>query len=475
MTRRAPGSWLRRLVALALGASLVGCLVGCGGSCGNGTDADAGRAAPPPALPAPPQRFWLQDVQLEPLTPGAAAPPEVHLPVHVEMQPDGVVRSLPGETPSFEGRLPAALLKEPADRRGLMLYAQRLVELHHGKPDGLVIGRLYPGAFASVAPAGDASWLVAVPRHGDGEALLTYAAKDALGDTKLPDPPETIPGDTHFDFGFGVPFGSLPPHDQPQGWIQLLCGGVHVDSRVRQYYRGVEIEVERDRMAGRSVVFGLAPERGPTPCLPRYVYRGPHGMFVHSGRDVLDRTDVDTIPPGYLAVVKPEKDPIRAAVDSRSAVYWLSGTSGKLECEEWRFLPRAQRDGSVVHGLVRRGARVDAWYRVDLPKLPKEAQFGSSLSLWGPISDDSTIVCTEPFAVLRVDADRMYMRYFPQAQSWPEREVVAFPPDEVEQWFLTRAACDAVRRVAPQTRDSLAPGLRRPCYRNVWRGNTGYW
>jgi len=42
-------------------------------------------------------------------------------------------------------------------------------------------------------------------------------------------------------------------------------------------------------------------------------------MFVRSGRDVLDRTDVDAIPPGYLAAVKPHKNPIRAGIEKRSA------------------------------------------------------------------------------------------------------------------------------------------------------------
>jgi len=358
-----------------------------------------------------------------------------------------------------------------------MLYAQRLVELHHGKPEGLVIGRLYPGAFASVAPAGDASWLLAVPRHGRGEALLAYVAKDALGDTKLPDPPETVPGDTHFDFATGIPFFAEGEYVQWQGQFQLLCGGFRVEDQLRQYYRGVEIEVSYDnarRVMGLGFVHSQ-PERGGTPCPPHHVYRGRHGLFVHGGRDVLDRTDVDALPPGYLTVVRPEKDPIRAGIEKRSAVYWLSGAYGDLRCEEWRFVRRMRRDGSLVPALERRGTPNDVWYRVDLPKLPEEANAGWALSLRGPHSGWSEGGCYDTFEVLRVDADRIYIWSFPKLQSWPEGELVAFPPDEVEQWFLTREACESVRRVAPQTRDSLAPGLRRPACRNHERGNTGYW
>jgi hypothetical protein len=469
MRGTAPARWHWGLAVLAL--ALPGALVGCG-SRKSDAETDAGPAPTPPALP----RFWLQHVQLEPLVAGGAAPAEVHHPARVELDADGVVRSLPGETPTFEGRLPESLLKTPADARGLRLYAQRLVELHHGTPDGMVIGRLYPGALASVAPAGESSWLVAVPYYG----VLAFVPKDAMGDTKPPAPAETLDGDTHFDFTRDVPFSTEPLDGPPAGWVDLLCGGFRVDDRIRQYYRGVEIDLSYDyaRRFGGLGFTHQYPERGPNPCSPRYLYRGPHGMFMLDERSWRHRIYVEAIPAGYMMRETPTTEPIRDALEKQRAVYWLSGASGKLECEQWRFVRKwVGISGIAAPALVRAGGAEPMWYPIDVPRFSHYGVVDESpsLGLWGPKSHRVGYTCSEDFQVLKLTEDRMYMGLPGRLEGWPATDDIAFPPDQVEQWFLTREACESVRRVAPQTPHQLAPGLRRPCHRNFQRGNTGYW
>lgn len=201
-------------------------------------------------------------------------------------------------------------------------------------------------------------------------------------------------------------------------------------------------------------------------------------MFMLDERSWRHRSYVEAIPAGYMMRETPTTEPIRDALDKQRAIYWLSGASGKLECEQWRFVRKwVGINGTVRPALVRAGGAEPMWYPIDVPAFFHYGVVDDSpsLTLWGPKSHRVGYTCSEDFQVLKLTEDRMYMGRPGRLEGWPATDDIAFPPDEVEQWFLTREACEAVRRVAPQTPDQLAPGLRRPCYRNIGRGNTGYW
>ena len=109
------------------------------------------------APPAPPdtrpgealRRYWLRDAELLD-SPGGRAVRTVDAPILIELSQDGGVRKADG-TGMWLGYLPEALLQTPEPGHGLMLYAQRVGELHLDSPSGPVIGRLHPGAVVTVA------------------------------------------------------------------------------------------------------------------------------------------------------------------------------------------------------------------------------------------------------------------------------------------------------------------------------------
>ncbi len=99
--------------------------------------------------------YWLRNATLLDRPQGAPTG-TVRGPLLVAPHAEVRVRSVLGGAATIEGFLPSERLTTPADRSGLMLYAQRTTELHYPSPSGPVTGRLHPGAFVSVAPGGDA-------------------------------------------------------------------------------------------------------------------------------------------------------------------------------------------------------------------------------------------------------------------------------------------------------------------------------
>lgn len=190
----------------------------------------------------------------------------------MELLAGGKVRSLPGAAEPFEGYLPAEALTTPADRRGLMLHARRVVDLRLGAPDGEVVGRLHPGALVSVAPdAAAGTWLVAVPRYTDanGGPLLAHVERDALGPEPRPIVPPVLPGEVHRDFSL-----TLWRDDASNAFVnRTLCGDFHVTEdrgrlRVTQYHAGVELTGRLDF----SVPWSWG-DRGEHGFLGRLVFR----------------------------------------------------------------------------------------------------------------------------------------------------------------------------------------------------------
>ncbi len=144
----------------------------------------AGRADAAPTAMLP--RYWLRDTALLD-QPGGAEVRRVVEPALVELLPGGRVRSIAGAKESFEGSLPESTLKQPRGRKGLMLYAQRIGELHLLSPTGPLIGHLHSGAFVSVA-ADQGDWIaVGSPGFDRSDAVVAYAERSVLGPEPRPE------------------------------------------------------------------------------------------------------------------------------------------------------------------------------------------------------------------------------------------------------------------------------------------------
>lgn len=282
-------------------------------------------AAPAPAPPAP---FWLREVDLAAEKGG---PPTRHIegPVRVEVAEDGFVL---GAAENADGFLDPSIMKEPADRHGLMLYAQRVAEMHFGTPDGPVFGRLHPGALVGVAPRGGDTWEIAVPRYG----LRAFVERDALGVEPTSEVPPVLAGSVYrdHDAALSVADGA--------GATRLLCGEFRVlDGEAIQYSRGVEIR-------GRLDVPPFA-SFGDNSCgAASHWSLGGRFFSLAPGADWLDRELGWTVFPDnplHFPNWFPDNDPLTGFIRQRWPMFWLVRSTAGLFCEEWRFGPFTVREG----------------------------------------------------------------------------------------------------------------------------------
>jgi hypothetical protein len=199
------------------------------------------------------------------------------------------------ETSTSEPRPPVAPLpvELPRDRAGLVLWAQRPVDMHLDSPDGAVIGRLHPGAMVGVVPFGPAHFIIAVPRYrlNGGGPLYAYVERDALASAPSVEAAPVQSGEVLHDFAAVIRLG------HGDVYVQLLCGDLRrrPDGRISQYYRGVEIRGTDTRGLMGEAIEG---RRGQARCPPPHVYRDTSGFFLHDGRDGLDRTPLSELPRG---------------------------------------------------------------------------------------------------------------------------------------------------------------------------------
>ena len=407
------------------------------------------RQSAPDALALLPQ-YWLLNAPLS-TVPGGPAVRTVRGPVRVELSTDGRVRTLSGSQEPLEGYLLEAQLTQPADRAGLMLYAQRTAELHLDMPDGPIIGRLHPGAFVGVAARGGRSVVVAVPRYrrtnSKAGALLAYVEVSALGVAPIAERAPAIAGKLVRNFG-------VPLHLREQ-WAaidNLLCGGFHIeesngDTRATQYYRGIEV-------SGWLESAWYWGDHGPSPCPARTVYRGNGKLVLLEGRDWLDAQDIASIPPGFTAIDPPLSDPLAKAIEQGQSLYWLTLAHGQLACRGWHpkahwlhagqsganvFANRDQLEGELSDG--------DEYFPMNYTPVSADKS-GGWLELLGPHFKKSHTGwrCGVAFTLRAAQGATLYMEG-PGAYSsggGPPKEYapVAFHPEDVERWYLSRDGCN---------------------------------
>ncbi|MEZ4298572.1 MAG: hypothetical protein R3B70_26710 [Polyangiaceae bacterium] len=398
-------------------------------------------AAPPGP---PPPRFWLRDQPLAE-TKGATPDKTVVGPALVELLADGEVLSPPETGQAIHGFLPDDARTKPGDRRGLMLYGQRISDLHLDSPTGPVVGRIHPGAFLSVAPHDETHWQVAVPRYS---GLLAYVEKSALGPTPQRQVTPVQTGKRVEDFGMDLwtPGGT-------KAFTTLLCGDFHVQDQdggaiASQYYDGIEIT---GRLDTSQWIWG---EHGETRCLGRLVYDVKGHLREGAGKDFRDSVEIERIPEGYVRVQLPPVDPFVDLMDRRASFFWLVETKRGLECHEWKVATAARErkapEGPRITGKIKRlrdpiQAELDAQYHPSsAPDTPGD------LALWGPHFKEGGYKCGRRFSILASGAEWLYVDN-PGLRKGPvSGTLVAFHPADVEHWFLTSGACQAAKTKADE-------------------------
>jgi hypothetical protein len=415
-------------------------------------------------------RYWLTNTELR--SDGAGGKGfTVTAPTLVELLPNGLVRSIPNTQPKFEGLLPPEVLQEPQTGRGLMLYAQRVGDIHWRSPEGLLYGRLHPGAFVSVIPTDRMVVRIGnLPFGHEPGPFVLYVDRDLLGTQPREPAPIKAPEDTRaVRWPFGV-MGWIADPDKVNiqvAWTAVRCEDVWVSrdlTRVSQYIRGVE---------AIGIADGITARR---PTIQLHDYPCPAHFIARRGSELI-WTETDNpekpaqprvllrIPDGFKAFAPAPDDPLGHAIDQGASLYWLLDDGTGPKCDEWSFRLKRPRQSAAEHpgreGRLVRRAKWEgetAWYPMSF--LPSEGDRPAVLHL-GTImlSGGGTLKCecVSDYSLLRADNDELEVI----ARSLPEG-LVAYDPAEAERWFLSPAKCEAARTEAERAlqRDgSIAPRL----------------
>lgn len=415
---------------------------------------DAGQEA---ALP----RYWLGDTSLFD-SPGGHEIWKVTAPVLVELFPDGRVRPASADSEAFIGYLPQGYWREARADRGLMLYAQKMLDVHIGRPDGPIMGRLHPGARVALQPyeayekpaarielplgtaiSGERAFYVdraglsaepkvADPRlpHGRGRSMRVYGLL-ACGE-----------GSLRFSFE------------------DMYCEDIWFPAdggKPSQYVRGIEVICDFSLQLWPPSGWYGPRDNFSLHCPRRQVSRDGDALLL-TGPDEPPRV-VEEVPKQFAPVTHTEPDPLEHRIARGGPVYWLILTQSGPVCEEWQFHPTPSVRGSHPgpQPAVARLARVraikddkDDWLSNEYPVTYEPASKHRLPTLrWGE-RRFWTRQRDYNYELLAVSGDELRMT----AQRGNGDDVVAYDPGDAERWFLSRSACDAAR-------DEVAEALER--------------
>jgi hypothetical protein len=393
---------------------------------------------------------------------------QVDAPTRVELFAGGRVRAAPGSGSTIDGYLDPAQLRSPVDGQGVALYAQRSAELHHGTPDGPVIGAIAAGAFVSVAvlPGGFVQIAVpgfTLPSSSPAAPVLAVVRADVLGAEPQTLEPSarvgTSPGARLVrDFPAGVPLEPAAASNEP--FAASLCGDARVLAEqppralIAQAHAGIELRGWVDA----DVHF----HRGPVRCTLRQVFREHDRLISIDGTTAADRAVVPAVPPGYVSADPTHAEPLLPRLRHGDSLHWLVRGESGATCQAWapsavRPAPEAGTFEGALRSIPRKIQGTPVTPSFTLKYRAAAASAPGELVLFGPHFKTSrgaesnaggyragsvyTIVGATPNA----------LRVFPSSLS---ASVVAWHPDDEEHWFTSDAACQAAARAA-------APALQK--------------
>jgi len=404
-------------------------------------------------------RYWLTHTQLQ--SAGAKGTGfTVTAPRLVELLPNGYVRSIPNQEPQFEGLLPPEVLQEPQNGRGLMLYAQRVGEIHWRTPEGLLYGRVHPGAFVSVVPMDGLMVRIGnLPFKPDQGPLVVYVNRESLGTEPRELASLKAPVDTR-SMRWSVPIsGWIADPDEPNmkpAWSSKPCEDVWVSrdlKRVSQYVRGVEVIGIADSL---TAPWPTIDAGGGISCPGRFIaHRGAQLVLCETTKPdnpnkPAEPRVVERIPEGYRTFELPKGDPLGNAIEQGASAYWLTDDGSGPKCDQWSFRlddPRHRAKGRKGR-LVRheKWDRETAWFPMSY--LPSEEKRLAVLHL-GTImlSGGGTMKCPceSDYAILRADEGELEVISQP-----PPDDIIAYDPSQTERWFLSAEKCQVARTQAAE-------------------------
>lgn len=408
---------------------------------------------PPPAASL--GTYWLEDVQL--LDSDQARGALVYEGRPFLIRADRSVEDATTGAPL--GLLPERLMKVPAERGGVLLYARELTPIHLDKPDGKQVGRLFPGARVSVTPGVDGSTELGQLGFERAEAPLkrehrsgAFASHSSLSARQLKAQPfPTVPCGivTRVGEGFGW-----------NGFVHRSCDDVVYDPKTKQaVQRHAGIEIEPDWADHR---FDHAFLSRPGFCGTSSITRTSDGLMLtpRVGWPKRQPRPVDAIPAAFTPVQAPLPDPLAPLLRRKGKLYWMMQYPEHVACEEWSVrepaeaTPLSYHYGAAEERLARepsyrwrdqlRGELV----RTD-PIFPGEPPY-YPFTYWSPTLRDVARVQLEPvrngcsrcwqqafYGLVDSEGETLYL------QAFAPRNPVAYDRPEAERWFLTRRACDA--------------------------------
>jgi hypothetical protein len=352
---------------------------------------------------------------------------------------------------------------EPVPRKSL--YAQRVTEIRAGSPRGPAIGRLFPGARVSIAPAGVSAahpgWMriEGFAQNAEKDGLAAWVERSALG-TRRGEiaPPAGEPGSAmRATFGF-VSTIWYDRVTKAHSLRLLRCHEVWVrdeGATALQWFEGVELSGHNDHAfvwSSNSIVHSslACPAHAVARRGGELVLVEPNPRwepFDTATPTVLTRSVAD-VPAGYLPIGTPEPDPLLAAIERSANLFWIIATSDGLVCDRWKFERKPKRSDAgemefetrLVHpGPLEHFDASGLWY----PVVYRKAESGKPAELKLETLRSKThpavkCECEYRYKVLSGEGDELITL----ARPIPD-DAVAFDPSEAERWFLSKKACEA--------------------------------
>jgi hypothetical protein len=355
---------------------------------------------------------------------------------------------------------PQASEPSPVSKLGLARYAQRPAELHHGAPDGPIIGTIAPGAPVSVASLAGQWVQVAIPGFAQPSAtpsapVVAFVRADALGAearSPAPSPEASTParGRVVRDYPADIALAPTATSDEP--FAATLCGDIRVLEQqppralIAQSHAGVELRGWVDAPVDLR--------RGPIRCTLRQVYRQDDRLISIDGTTAADRAVVAAVPPGYVGLDPMHGEHLLGVLRSRTPMHWLVAGERGSTCQRWTpgtlqpdsepGVYRAELSGPPLASAAQLGVpSFSLRYRAATPQVPGE------VVLFGPhferAKDENTGGYRSGTVYTIVGATPDAVRAFPSSLS---DSVVAWHPDDEERWFFSEASCRAAARAA---------------------------